>query len=79
MINEQADADFMPVLIFTEGQGFAHQIGTPLAERVVEAFNMGRLATFFAHWTMPFGWQHLGVGPPEVTVTDRSLAIIGRE
>ncbi len=47
MINEQADADFMPVFVFTERQGSAHQIGTALAERIVEPLNMGRFTSFF--------------------------------
>src|SRR6266508_6726600 len=40
---------------------------------------MSRLATLFTYCTMPFGWEHLRIGYPEVTVADRSFAIIGRE
>ena len=67
----------MPVLIFTEREGFAHQIGAPLAQGIVEALNMCGLAALFADGVMTLGGQNQRIRLPEIAITDGAFAIIG--
>lgn len=79
VVDEATNARLVPISIFAEGKGFAHQIRAALPERVVEAFDMGRLTSFLAYRSIAFSWKHLGIGLPEITIADRPFAVIGWE
>jgi len=66
----------MPVFVFTERQGAAHQIGTALAQRIIEALDMCGFTCFFANGAMPFGGQHFGIWLPKIAVANRAFAIV---
>lgn len=76
MVDEETDADLVPMVILTEREGAPDQIGTPLAQRVVEAFHMRRLAGFLPDGTVPFGRKDFGVGLPEITGAHGAFAIV---
>jgi hypothetical protein len=76
-MDEIPDRANMVVLFLGEGQCFANRSPDPLSQRVVDALNMGCLATLLADSTMAFGRQDASVGFPKVAVTDRTLSVDG--
>lgn len=77
VVNEQPDTDLVELYLATERQRAADQIGTALAQGVVETLDMCGFTRFLANWTMPFQWEHARIGRPEIGVTDGAFAIIG--
>lgn len=65
--------------IFTERQGLSHQIGTKLAERLVEPFDRARFAGLFADLMPPFRRQDRGVALPDIAGQQGTCAIIRRQ
>ena len=55
VINKPPNTKLVQEDILAERQGFTDEIGAALPKRVVEAFDMGCFACFFANGTMPFG------------------------
>ena len=69
----------MPVLIFTERESFTHQIGATLPQGLVETLDMRGLARLFADSSMTLGGQNQRIRLPEITITECTFAIIGRQ
>lgn len=79
MVDEEADAALVQLLVTAEGERLANQVGTALTQRVVEAFTMCCFACFLADWAMSLRRSAVRVDRVAVAVTDRTLAIVGRE
>ena len=58
MINEPPNTKLVQEDILAERQGFTDEIGTALAQGVVEAFDVRCFACFLANRMMPFRGQH---------------------
>jgi hypothetical protein len=78
-MDEVPDRANVIVQFLREGQRFANQPPDPLAKRVVQALNMGCLATLLAHRSMTLGWKDATIGFPEIAITDRTLAVDCRQ
>jgi hypothetical protein len=76
VVDEETDADFVPMIVFAERKGTTNEIGTALTQGIVEALDMGSLASLFADGAMAFGRQQRRVCFPEIAVANRSFAII---
>jgi len=66
VINKEPNTGLVQLLIFAKREGFAHQIGTALPQRVVEAFDMRRLPTFLTNGSVAFGGQHRAIAVPQI-------------
>jgi hypothetical protein len=74
-MDEIPDRANVIVQFLGEGQCFANQPPNPLAKSVVQALNMGCLATLLADRTMTLGWKDANIGFPEIAIADRTLAV----
>ncbi len=59
-----------------KGQGFADEAGQPLAQRIVPAFHVSGLTTFFAYAAMCFIGKDLAVCLPEVVESQTPLVLV---
>lgn len=78
-MNEIPNRANVIVLLLGEGQCSANQSPNALAKGVVDPLNMGCLAALLANCPMTLGRKHANVGLPEVTITDRTLAVDRRQ
>ena len=69
----------MQMFMLAKRQGLAHQVRAPLAQRIIEAFDMCSLTSFFADGLMVLGWNDVHIWFPEVDIANRRFAIVGRE
>jgi hypothetical protein len=65
--------------LFRERERLSNQPTAPLAQRVVEPFDMTGLAALLANGSMALGWQNGCIGLPEIRVADRTLTVDGRK
>src|SRR5688500_9814898 len=65
--------------LFRERERLSNQSAAPLAQCLVEAFNMRGLATLLANRSMALEGQNSRIGLPEIGVTDGTLTIDGRK
>ena len=79
MIDKKPDPSDMFFELFTERQRLPYQIGTELASRIVQPFDMGGFAGIFANLAQPFRRQDVGVTLPKIAVQPRPFPIVGRQ
>ena len=77
MVDKGPDRADVILELFREGQCFAPEPAEALPQGVVESFDMRGATRFLAAWTVALGWQHEGVGRPEIGVRDGTLPIDG--
>ena len=65
--------------LLRERERLPNQPTTALAQGVVETLDVAGLATLLANGSMALGRQNGRIGLPEIAVTNRTLAVDGRE
>lgn len=76
VINHQANPRFEQLEGATERERLTDEIGAPLSQRSVEAFNVIGLTRFLGHGTVPRGREHTSIAFIFIGVDDRALTIV---
>lgn len=79
MVDDHADAGSVEGDKLADSERLAGQVGTPVAQGEMAAVEQTGGATAFRRGAMASGWKDLAIHLILVGITDRALAIVGRE
>ena len=79
MMNEVPDGANVISQLFRKRERFSDEPGNTLTQRTIKSLDMIRLAAVFAYSVVPLGGKDQRIRGPEISITDRRLAIKKRQ